>query len=110
MSARTMIALRSASVGRAAVTTRGLAFSATQRLGLKESASQTDPNYEKHKHDSLDKQRRGAGHWKPELASDSEEAVKADRNAHESAAELQEKTKRAAEENAKSGTSVRDGM
>lgn len=30
---------------------------------------------EKHKQDLLQKQKDGKGHWKPELASDSEEAV-----------------------------------
>lgn len=30
---------------------------------------------EKHKQDQLDKQKQGKGHWKPELASNSEEAV-----------------------------------
>ncbi|KAI4141858.1 MAG: hypothetical protein LQ340_007515 [Diploschistes diacapsis] len=34
---------------------------------------------EKHKHDSLDKQKDGKGHWKGELASSSEQVVKADR-------------------------------
>jgi hypothetical protein len=32
-------------------------------------------DYEKHKQDQLDKQKSGKGHWKPELASNSEEAV-----------------------------------
>jgi hypothetical protein len=31
---------------------------------------------EKHKNDMLEKQKAGKGHWKPELASDSEEAVR----------------------------------
>ena len=137
MSSRSMIALRSAGMGRA-IAARGIAFTATQRLGLKESSSrkrpsnpsqvylagglacdmstksnstiETNTDYEKHKRDSLDKQKKGTGHWKPELASDSEEAIKADRHSKESTAELQERTKRVAEENAKSGTSVRDGM
>ncbi len=40
----------------------------------------TDPELaERHKQDSLAKQKAGKGHWKPELASDSEESVKADR-------------------------------
>lgn len=30
---------------------------------------------ERHKQDQLQKQKDGKGHWKPELASDSEEAV-----------------------------------
>jgi hypothetical protein len=73
---------------------------------------ETNVDYDKHKHDSLSKQKKGEGHWKPELASDSEEAVKADRapSGPEETAKLQERTKHAAEETAKSGTSMRDGM
>jgi hypothetical protein len=69
-------------------------------------------DYHKHKTDSLEKQKQGKGHWKPELASDSEEAVKADRSGRgpEETAKLQERTKRAAEESSKAGTSVRDNM
>ncbi|TVY59070.1 hypothetical protein LCER1_G000366 [Lachnellula cervina] len=48
---------------------------------------------EKHKQDTLQKQKDGKGHWKPELASDSEEAVTADRHeGHGSIEELQKKT------------------
>ncbi|KAI0131143.1 hypothetical protein F4814DRAFT_157501 [Daldinia grandis] len=68
---------------------------------------------EKHKQDLLAKHKEGKGHWKPELASDSEEAVKADRhggNGKEDVAALQERTKRAAEETSKAGTSMRDGL
>lgn len=72
------------------------------------SSSQYDP--EKHKQDSLSKQKSGKGHWKPELASDSEEAVKADRSGKEDMSKLQERTKAAAEESSKSGTSMRDGL
>lgn len=71
---------------------------------------ETDVDYDKHKQDSLRKQKEGAGHWKPELASDSEEAVKADRHPNDDPKTLQEKTKHAAEESSKSGTSVRDSM
>ncbi|KAH7016323.1 uncharacterized protein B0I36DRAFT_215820, partial [Microdochium trichocladiopsis] len=71
-------------------------------------SSEYDP--EKHEQDSLAKQKSGKGHWKPELASESEEAVKADRNEHEDISKLQERTKAAAEENKKAGTSMRDGM
>lgn len=65
--------------------------------------------------DSLKKQKEGKGHWKPELASDSEEAVKADRSgslesADEAMTRLQEQTKHAAEETSKAGTSMRDGL
>lgn len=53
--------------------------------------------YEKHKEDLLKKQKEGKGHWKAELASNSEEAVAADRSAHNDHSEegikkLQEKT------------------
>lgn len=79
---------------------------------LTKSPAETDVDYEKHKQDSLAKQKAGSGHWKPELASDSEEAVKADRapSGPEETAKLQERTKRAAEETAKAGTSIKDGM
>lgn len=54
---------------------------------------------EKHKQDQLQKQKEGKGHWKPELASDSEEAVTADRSEeHGSIKEMQEKTAKQAEE------------
>ena len=71
---------------------------------------------EKHKQDLLTKQKAGKGHWKPELASDSEEAVKADRardaagGVKEDISKLQERTKSSAEDTAKSGTSMRDGL
>ncbi|KAL7787115.1 mitochondrial carrier protein PET8 [Trichoderma ceciliae] len=92
--------------GRAATTNRGFAFSTTKRLGLKESSNHTNVDYDLHKRDSLAKQKKGSGHWKPELASDSEEAVKADRasrdkDAVEQMKALQERTKRAAEETSK---------
>ncbi|KAH7140532.1 hypothetical protein B0J13DRAFT_586209 [Dactylonectria estremocensis] len=111
-----MIILRSAQLSRA-LASRGFSISATSRLGLKESSSQTD--YDRHKQDSLTKQKKGIGHWKPELASDSEEAVRADRAAaaaaeladvKEALRKLQERTKRAAEELAKAGTSMREYM
>lgn len=76
-----------------------------------EGSETHDP--EKHKQDLLAKQKAGKGHWKPELASDSEEAVKADRHGgdgKEDVASLQERTKHAAEETSKSGTSMRDGL
>jgi hypothetical protein len=74
--------------------------------------AETDVDYDRHKRDSLAKQKKGTGHWKPELASDSEEAVKADRSPSgpEEISKLQERTKRSAEETTKSGTSMRDGM
>lgn len=100
---------------RALLTRRSLGQSAP--LGLKESHSEdTSPaEFDKHKQDSLSKQKEGKGHWKPELASLSEESVKADRMPTEGADEaamkrLQERTKQAAEETSKAGTSMRDGL
>ncbi|QPG93724.1 hypothetical protein C2857_002038 [Epichloe festucae Fl1] len=74
---------------------RGLPLSTSSKLGLKESFSQTDVDYDKHKKDSLEKQKKGTGQWMPELASDSEEAVRADRS-NEDIATLRERTKAAA--------------
>ncbi|KAK1777901.1 hypothetical protein QBC45DRAFT_329695 [Copromyces sp. CBS 386.78] len=68
-------------------------IASTASLKLKESSS-ADPDpqaYEDHKQDSLRKQKEGKGHWKPELASNSEENVKADRM---SDAEFEEASKR----------------
>jgi len=54
---------------------------------------------EHHKQDQLAKQKEGKGHWKPELASDSEEAVTADRkHKGETPEELAKKTAKHAEE------------
>ncbi|KAF5020248.1 hypothetical protein F66182_7726 [Fusarium sp. NRRL 66182] len=111
MSARSMMAMRSAHASKI-VMGRGL-FTTSARLGLKESSTQTNVDYDKHKKDSLDKQKKGSGHWKPELASDSEEAVKADRSSTDPVKDiqnLQERTKKAAEETHKAGTSTRDHM
>ncbi|KAL2132823.1 hypothetical protein VTI74DRAFT_3255 [Chaetomium olivicolor] len=89
----------------------------TPRSLLKESSS-TDPSaedFDRHKQDSLAKQKKGEGHWKPELASVSEESVKADRQgprdtSAEAMKRLQEQTKGRAEETSKNKTSMRDGL
>ncbi|KAL2155394.1 hypothetical protein VTH82DRAFT_136 [Thermothelomyces myriococcoides] len=118
---------------RALISTRAMAFrpcafsltsrtarrnlSQTPRTFLKESSS-SDPNpedFERHKQDSLEKQKRGQGHWKPELASVSEESVKADRMGPKEAGEaamkrLQDQTKDRAEETSKNRTSMNDGL
>ncbi|KAL8865460.1 MAG: hypothetical protein Q9174_006872, partial [Haloplaca sp. 1 TL-2023] len=51
---------------------------------------------DEHKHDQLDKQKEGKGHWKKELSSNSEAAVKADReeikNADKDISNLQKET------------------
>lgn len=75
------------------------AFSISSVRALKESdVDNPSSDKEKHKQDQLDKQKEGKNHWKPELASDSEEAVAADRHDHSDHSEdglkgLQEKTK-----------------
>lgn len=81
-------------------------------LKHKESTGE-DHDPEKHKQDLLSKHKSGKGHWKPELASDSEEAIKADRaggQSKEDMATLQNRTKATAEETSKTGTSMRDGL
>lgn len=70
---------------------------------------------ERHKQDLLKKQKEGKGHWKPELASDSEEAVAADRHEHadhseQGIKELQKKTEKHAQEKHKTGTSQSSGL
>jgi len=97
------------------VTTRSAIAGSAFRRGMKESASKSETvDYDKHKQDSLAKQKAGKGHWKPELASDSEEAVKSDRSTGDATPEamkrLQERTKKIAEETLGAGTSLRDAM
>ncbi|KAI0900337.1 hypothetical protein F4806DRAFT_152486 [Annulohypoxylon nitens] len=99
--------------GRQAIAQRTFT-STSANLVYKESNHGSDAaDPEKHKQDALAKQKAGKGHWKPELASDSEEAVKADRargDGTEDISSLQNRTKGAAEETSKSGTSMRDGL
>ncbi|KUI67323.1 hypothetical protein VM1G_03298 [Cytospora mali] len=87
---------------------RSFAVSSCNRI--KESSDADNHDYDKHKQDSLSKQKSGKGHWKPELASDGEEAVRADRTGHEDISKLQERTKSHAEEKTKQGTSATDPM
>ncbi|TGO48225.1 hypothetical protein BOTNAR_0486g00010 [Botryotinia narcissicola] len=54
-------------------------FAISSMRALKESvrhAPEKAADYERHKQDQLAKQKEGKNHWKPELASDSEEALK----------------------------------
>ncbi|KAK1830731.1 hypothetical protein QBC39DRAFT_331314 [Podospora conica] len=93
-------------------------LSTTSLLRLKESNKEASPeDYEKHKQDSIAKQKQGKGHWKAELASNSEESIKADRQASEaggggsseaSIKKMQDETKGRAEETRKHGTSMKD--
>ncbi|KAF7917161.1 uncharacterized protein EAE98_010266 [Botrytis deweyae] len=81
-------------------------FAISSMRALKESdrhAPEKAADYERHKQDQLAKQKEGKNHWKPELASDSEEAVAADRHEHddhsaEGIKELQKETAGHAEE------------
>ncbi|KAK4165025.1 hypothetical protein QBC43DRAFT_316576 [Cladorrhinum sp. PSN259] len=89
-------------------------FSQSAVFALKESES-SDPSaaqFEHHKQDQLKKARTPDAHWKPELASNSEENIRADRSNHGSSKEdmkkLQEETKSRPEETRKNGTSMRD--
>lgn len=107
--------------------TRQLALSSQRTFvtsgvrALKESDRNTDEtaqDYEKHKQDLLKKQKEGKGHWKSELGSNSEEAVKADRShtggkdGHSESAikELQQRTAGHAEKKHKYGTSQDEGL
>ncbi|KAG9228400.1 hypothetical protein BJ875DRAFT_477543 [Amylocarpus encephaloides] len=66
---------------------------------------------EKHKQDQLRKQKEGKGHWKPELASDSEEAIQAERNhVDESPEEMQKRTAEHVQKKHKHGTSQDSGL
>ena len=56
-------------------------------------------NYETHKQDQLRRQKEGRNFWKPELASESEANVAADRREHRDPFELQRATKDMAEVN-----------
>jgi len=89
-------------------------FTTSRVVMLKESdrhnPEQASDN-EKHKQDQLQKQKEGKGHWKPELASDSEEAVTADRhNSSDSIEDLQKNTADHAEKKHKHGTSQDPGF
>jgi len=85
-------------IARPAVYSR--AFTNTSVRALKEDDRDNPAaDNERHKQDLLEKQKSGKGHWKPELASNSEEAVAADRQAGDhSVEELQKKTAKHAEE------------
>jgi len=93
-------------------------FGQTSVRALKESDRHNPDaaeSNEKHIKDGLQKQKDGKGHWKPELASDSEEAVAADRHEHndhseEGLKELQKKTADHAEKKHKHGTSQDPGL
>ncbi|KAH7360160.1 hypothetical protein BKA65DRAFT_492540 [Rhexocercosporidium sp. MPI-PUGE-AT-0058] len=88
-------------------------FTSTSFMALKESdrhnPDQAEAN-ERHKQDQLKKQKEGKGHWKPELASDSEEAVVADRSGKDSIEEMQKKTAEHVQKKHEHGTSQDPGL
>ncbi|PSS22153.1 hypothetical protein M430DRAFT_34132 [Amorphotheca resinae ATCC 22711] len=95
------------------ISPRTFTFSTSTLRPLKESDHDTPDLAEKneiHKQDLLRKQKEGKGHWKPELASNSEEAVKADRSTDQNLDELQRKTAEHAEKKHKHGTSQDPGL
>ncbi|KAF2833023.1 hypothetical protein CC86DRAFT_376265 [Ophiobolus disseminans] len=89
------------------VFTQRAAFSQSiVRCAGKESALHSEgraEEIEKKKQENLQKQKDGKGHWEEQLASDSESAVKADRN--ESGTSTQEQIKKLQEEAKKVGGS-----
>lgn len=72
----------------------------TKRLGSTDHNLEDSTTQEKHKQDLLSKQKAGKGEWKRELASDSEEAVRAERDPA-GIEELQKRTKDEAEKQGK---------
>ncbi|KAL8409422.1 hypothetical protein RB594_007741 [Gaeumannomyces avenae] len=106
-----------AAAGRPAATVSRRGLATTSRLAHKET-SHNDESHDVHRHkdDLINKHKQGKAHWKAELASNSEEAVKADReggkdqHTKEHIQSLQERTKHHAEKTSKSGTSDSDGM
>ncbi|KAK8039885.1 hypothetical protein PG993_008296 [Apiospora rasikravindrae] len=111
----TTAAARSVAAAASRQTLAQRTIATTSILRHKEDSHHGDGhNQEKHKADLLNKHKDGKGHWKPELASNSEEAVKADRStggsSKEEMSKLQEQTKKSAEETHKAGTSMRDGL
>ncbi|KAK4455068.1 hypothetical protein QBC34DRAFT_420729 [Podospora aff. communis PSN243] len=113
MSASRFLLRRPAVLAALPSTSRPLTISAPLRLKESASSDPSSADFDKHKQDSIEKQKRGQGHWKPELASNSEESIKADRMSpgeagKEAMKQLQEKTKGRAEETAKHGTSMKD--
>ena len=54
-------------------------FTSAQQLRLKEDGDRSPEQLDKIKHDQIDKQKKGEGHWHEELGSQSESHVKADR-------------------------------
>jgi len=99
-------------IARPAVSSRSFTNSSVRALKEDDRHSEDLPEHnERHKQDLLQKHKEGKGHWKPELASNSEEIVAADRqSANHSIEEMQKKTAKHAEEKHKHGTSQDPGL
>lgn len=54
-------------------------FTTSPSLRLKEDASRSPEEIDQKKHEQIDKQKKGEGHWHEELASSSESNIGADR-------------------------------
>lgn len=58
-------------------------FSAVPRLAIKEDAGERDGHeLDAKKHEQIEKQKQGKGHWHEELASAGEASIAADKDAH----------------------------
>jgi len=57
-------------------------FSARPVLLIKEDAERSGEEIDQKKHEQIDKQKKGEGHWHEELASGSESSISADRGSH----------------------------
>ena len=54
-------------------------FTTSPSLCLKEDASRSPEEIDQKKHEQIDKQKKGEGHWHEELASSSESSINADK-------------------------------
>ncbi|KAK3623105.1 hypothetical protein LTR56_021775 [Elasticomyces elasticus] len=113
---RMTFARRAAPISRSTGTTRSFQSCRVLAAGKESTLSRLPPYHdwdfenqegrseevEAHKQDQLQKQKEGKGHWKDELASDSESIVKADRNetgsTKDNIAELQKESTKLANE------------
>lgn len=78
-------------------------FSQVQALRLKEDAARDPEETDRIKHEQIEKQKQGKGHWHEELASQSESHVAADRenvsDHKEHMSELQKQTAQKTQQN-----------
>lgn len=86
-------------------------FTVSSASAIKESNDDVPDlgsKYEQHKQDQLNKQKEGKNHWKPELASQSEEAINADKS-DKGIDQMKRETKERADRERKSGTTTSQG-